>query len=210
MKIGIIGATGKQGYFLTEQAITRGHDVTALIRNASKLKFDIPYIEKDILDIQREDIQDFDVVICAFRAPQGHEDLYISVTNHLADLVKGTSIRLMFVGGAGRLYLDKNKTKRVVDNRGIPSSMRPTVENMVKAYEALTQTQDVNWTYVSPSGNFDFNGPETGEYRIGTDYILTNNNGESYVSYKDYSLAFLDEVEKNEHPNQGIMVVSNS
>jgi putative NADH-flavin reductase len=79
MNIGVIGATGKLSRMITKTALEHGHDVTALVRSPEKLENQrLPFLKRDILQIERADIQPFSVVINAFGAPVGHEDLYIN------------------------------------------------------------------------------------------------------------------------------------
>lgn len=174
MKIAIISATGKQGTILTEKALERNHEVTAFVRNQNKLQFDVPYVEKDILDITREDLEGFDAVFVAFGAPRGKEELYIQMTNH-----------------------------------HIPEAVKESAIKMAEAYDILSaQDKLKDWTFVSPASMFDFNGPETNDYKLGTDTIIYNSRNKSYVSYSDFSNAFIDEAENDQYPNQGITVVS--
>ncbi|MCD8914603.1 NAD(P)H-binding protein [Staphylococcus simulans] len=209
MKTAIISATGKQGTILTEKALQRGHEVTAFVRNHNKLQFDVPYVEKDILEISREDLEGFDAILVAFGAPQGKEELYVQLTNHLIEILDGADVKLMMVGGTGRLYIDESKTKRVADNPNIPDAMKATAKKMAEAYDVLAgQDKLVDWTFVSPASMFDFNGPETNDYQLGTDTLIYNSKHKSYVSYSDFSNAFLDEAENDNYPNQGITVVS--
>ncbi|MDT4012245.1 MULTISPECIES: NAD(P)-dependent oxidoreductase [Staphylococcus] len=209
MKIAIISATGKQGTLLTEKALERNHEVTAFVRNHNKLQFDVPYVEKDILDITREDLEGFDAVFVAFGAPKGKEELYIQMTNHLINILDGIDVKLMFVGGTGRLYIDDSKTTRVADNPNIPETVKESAIKMAEAYDILAaQDKLKDWTFVSPASMFDFNGPETNDYKLGTDTIIYNSRNKSYVSYSDFSNAFIDEAENDQYPNQGITVVS--
>ncbi|WP_260865222.1 NAD(P)-dependent oxidoreductase [Staphylococcus condimenti] len=209
LKIAIISATGKQGTILTEKALERNHEVTAFVRNHNKLQFDVPYVEKDILDITREDLEGFDAVFVAFGAPQGKEELYVDTTKHFIDILADVDVKLMLVSGTGRLYVNNNRTLRVADNPNMPESIKATAHKMAEAYNLLVeQNQLKDWTAVSPASMFDFNGPETGDYQIGTDTIILNSEGRSYVSYSDFANAFIDVAEQDAYPNQGITVVS--
>lgn len=46
----------------------------------------------------------------------------------------------------------------------------------------------------------------TGHYEVAGEELTTNSQGDSYISYADYAVAMLDEVESNAHPNQRISV----
>lgn len=209
MKIAIIGATGKAGQKLTEEALFNKLDVTAIVRNASKLTLDIPSIEKDILDLTVDDLKKFDVVVSAFGAPPGHEDLHVSIGQHLIQLFTGLENRLIVVGGAGSLYVDSTKTIKVMDAPDFPESFYATAFNQNKNYEDL-QASTINWTFVSPSAYFDFEGQRTGEYTIGDDILLTNAKGESYVSYADFAVAVIDEIKTPKHEKTRFTVSSSN
>lgn len=116
MKIGIIGATGKAGSLILKEAVERGHDVTAIVRDASKLtNKSVNVIEKNILDLTTEDVKQFDVVVNAFGAPLGEEQAHVDAGHALIEALKGTDTRAIIVGGAGSLYVDENKTMKVIE-----------------------------------------------------------------------------------------------
>ena len=89
MKIGIIGASGKAGSLILKEAVIRGHEVTAIVRNASKLTDQsVAVIEKNILDLTANDVQSFDVVVNAFGAPLGEEQAHVDAGHALIEAVK--------------------------------------------------------------------------------------------------------------------------
>lgn len=103
MKIGIIGASGKAGSFILNEAIDRGHEVTAIVRNSAKiLKDNIAIVEKNLFDLKKEDLVKFDVVVNAFKAPNGQEHQHIDAGRVLLEALKNNQeTRLIVVGGAG-------------------------------------------------------------------------------------------------------------
>src|SRR3954453_13609534 len=104
MKIAIIGASGKAGSLILKEAVSRGHEVTAIVRDASKLKdTNVAVIEKNILDFTQDDFKPFDVVVNAFGAPLGEEQAHVDAGHALIEAVKGTDTRIIVVGGAGSL-----------------------------------------------------------------------------------------------------------
>lgn len=211
MKIGIIGATGKSGSKISAEALIRGHEVIPLVRNASKLTDgkDSRYIEKDLYDLDFDDIKELDVVVDAFNAPKGKEELHQTSLAHIVSLIQGHDTpRLIVVGGAGSLYVDNAKTTRLMDTSTFPEEAKATAFNMAKALELLKQTEDINWTYLSPSAFFNPEGERTGNYQLGQDQLLTNSNGESEISYADFALALVDEIENQQFMNQRITVCS--
>lgn len=208
MNIAVIGAAGKAGTTILTEALTRGHQVTAVIRHPEKLQKELPFIQKDLFDLQKEDITGFDVVVNAISAPRGNEQLHVEAGRFLIDLLSGMSEkRLLVVGGAGSLYTDETKTQQVMDSKGFPDFIYPTALNQAKNLADLEQTRELNWTFVSPSANFAV-GRRTGHYHTGSDILLVNSQGQSYVSYEDFAAALLDEIEQPKHINQRFTVVS--
>lgn len=209
MKIAIIGATGKAGQKILTEALSNNLDVTAIVRNATKLAIDVPVIEKNILDLTTEDIKDFDVVVNAFGAPAGHEDLHVTVGRHLIDIFKGLNNRLIVIGGAGSLFVDPDKKVRVMDTPDFPEAFFATASNQGKNLEDL-QSSTINWTFISPSALFDVDGPRTGKYIKGKDHLLLNDKGDSYVSYADFAVALIDEIKTPSHIKARFTVASNN
>ncbi len=207
MKIGVIGATGKAGQKIVEEALQRGHEVTAIVRSASKVTEDIKVIEKDVLELTQEDMKDFDVVVNAFGAPFGQEELHVRVGRHLIDIFKGIATKLFVVGGAGSLFVDPEKTVRVMDTPDFPEMFFATAKNQGENLTDL-QASSITWTFLSPSAMFDPEGPRTGHYTTGNDHLLVNASGESYVSYSDFAIAVLDEIENPQNINKRFTVSS--
>ncbi len=210
MKIGIIGATGKAGSLIVKEASDRGHEVTAIVRNAAKLtEENAVALEKDIFDLQAEDLQQFDVVVNAFGAPAGQENLHVDAGKVLIEAAKGApNTRIIVVGGAGSLFVDEAKTIRVIDTPDFPKEYFATASNQGKNLEDLQKTSGVKWTFISPAAFFNPEGKRTGSYQKGKDNLIVNSKGKSYVSYADYAIAVLDEIEKPQHINERFTLVS--
>ena len=203
MKIGIIGAAGKAGNLILKEALNRGHDVTAIVRNASKVKENVSVIEKDLFDLTTEDLKSYDVVVNAFAAPIGQEHLYIDATNALIEVLKNApNTRLIVIGGAGSLYVDEEKTTPLYKTPDFPDFIYPTAENAAKSLEILQQTDSIKWTFISPAAEFDYEGKRTGSYQKGKDHLIFNSKGKSYVSYADFAIALVDEIENPQHINE--------
>ncbi len=208
MKIGIIGASGKAGNFILEEAVRRGHEVTAIVRDASKLKEkNVEVIEKTIFDLTSNDVKTFDVVVNAFGAPLGEEQAHVDAGHALIEALKGTNTRAIIVGGAGSLYVDENKTITVMETPDFPDIFIPTAKGQGRNLQELQDTPTISWTFISPSAMFDAEGKRTGSYQSGKDHLLVNSKGESYISYADYAIAVLDEIEKPKHINERFTVV---
>lgn len=208
MKIAVICANGKEGKRIVEEAVTRGAEVTAVVRGqnqsaASKV------IEKDLFDLTVSDLEGFDVVIDAFGAwtpetlPQHSTSL-----KHLCDLVSGKDTRLLVVGGAGSLYVNPEHTLQVMDGPDFPEMFKPLASYMGKALDELRARNDVKWTYISPAGDFQAEGKRTGKYILGGEELTLNSRGESVISYADYAVAMVDEALSGNHIRQRISVVA--
>lgn len=209
MKIGIVGATGKAGTLILNEAVNRGHDVTAIVRNANKLtNKNVSIIEKDVHDTTSEDFRGLDVVVNAFGAPLGEKDAHVEAGRALINALAGTGIRLIVVGGAGSLYVDDSRTMTVIDTPNFPDMFKPTAGGQSENLEELEQTTNLKWTFISPSAEFDAEGKRTGTYETGTDVLLVNKSEESYISYADFAIAVIDEAENKKHINERFTVVA--
>lgn len=208
MKIAVIGASGKAGQFILKEGVGRGHQVTAVVRDASKLtEKNGEVIEKSIFDLSSEDLKPFDVVVNAFGAPLGEEQAHVDAGHALIEALKGTNTRAIIVGGAGSLFVDENKTVRVIDTPDFPDMFKPTASGQARNLKELQETSGITWTFISPSAMFDPEGKRTGSYQTGKDHLLVNSQGDSYISYADYAIAVLDEIEKPQHVNERFTVV---
>ncbi|MED3572729.1 NAD(P)-dependent oxidoreductase [Cytobacillus praedii] len=208
MEIGIIGASGKVGSLILKEAVSRGHQVTAIVRDKSKLKdTNVAVIEKNILDLTQDDVKQLEVVVNAFGAPLGEEQAHVDAGHALIEALKGTNTRGIIVGGAGSLYVDENKTVQLIDTPEFPDFVKPTAKGQGRNLQELQTTTEITWTFISPSAVFDVEGKRTGSYKSGKDHLLVNSKGESYISYADYAIAVLDEIENPKHLNERFTVV---
>ncbi|MDT3425721.1 putative NADH-flavin reductase [Paenibacillus forsythiae] len=211
MNIAVIGASGKAGSRIVREALDRGHEVTAIVRDASKAAGSgAAVVAKDIFDLTTGDLSGFDAVVNAFGAPMGEEHQHVDAGNVLIEALKDApDTRLIVVGGAGSLFVDEAQTIRVIDTPEFPDFVKPTASNQFKNLEILQGTDSLLWTFISPSANFAL-GQRTGAYEKGKDQLLVNSKGESYVSYEDYAVAVLDEIEHPAHIRERFTVVSES
>ncbi|QCR31103.1 NAD(P)-dependent oxidoreductase [Lysinibacillus sp. SGAir0095] len=208
MKIAIIGASGKAGSLILKEAVNRGHEVTAIVRDAAKLEDkNVSIIEKTIFELKTDDIKEFDIVVNAFGAPLGEEQVHVDAGHSLIEALKDTNTRAIIVGGAGSLYVDENKTLTVMETPDFPAIFVPTAKGQGRNLQELQKTSNITWTFISPSAMFDAEGKRTGAYQSGKDNLLVNSKGESYISYADYAIAVLDEIENPQHINERFTVV---
>lgn len=208
MKIAVICANGKAGRLIAKEAVDRGLDVTAVVRGENKSAAPKALV-KDVFDLTAADLKGFDAVVDAFGAwtPDTIPQIPQAV-EHLCNALAGTDTRLLVVGGAGSLYVNKEHTACVEDGPDFPDAFKPLSAAHGKALQLLRQRQDVKWTYISPAGDFQAEGPRTGEYTLGGEELVLNSKGESMVSYADYAIALVDELTDGKHIRERISVVS--
>ncbi|MCI5498520.1 MAG: NAD(P)-dependent oxidoreductase [Clostridiales bacterium] len=207
MKIAVICANGKAGKLIVQEALNRNQDVTAVVRRENKSQA-AQVIQKDLFQLTAEDLKGFDVVVDAFGVwTEDTLPLHSTSLKHLCDLLSGTDIRLLVVGGAGSLYVNPEHTLQVMDGPDFPDLFKPLASNMGKALEELRQRKDVKWTYLSPAGDFQAKGERTGSYLLGGEELTLNSRGESIISYADYAIAMVDEALQGNHNQQRISVV---
>lgn len=200
-KIAIIGATGRAGSQLLEEALRRGHSVTAIARDTSKIGQRAGVVAKNVDALDTEALQ---------AAVVGH-DVVISAA-HFATLPASAVVgpvqkagvkRLLVVGGAGSLLLPDGT--RVIDSEGFPLAYKAEASAGAEFLENLRQEKELDWTFVSPSAEF-VEGERTGTFRIGKDDLLVSSEGRSWITFADYAIAMLDEVEAPKHSRQRFAV----
>lgn len=207
MRIGIIGANGKQGRLLCKEAMSRGHFVRAIVREKC-IEEVSEVLLRDLFDLKKDDIRDLDVLISAFGSGfDADPDINRRAVNHLADVVEGSGVALQIVGGAGALFTDPTHKFRVYEEPDHPDFLRGISKSMTNGYLDLLKRKDVIFTYVCPSLIFDYEGEKTGKYKIGDrEEVIENSNGESRISYADYAMAMIDEAERGAYRGKCITV----
>ena len=130
-KIAVVAANGKASRKIISEALSRGFDVTAFGRHEENNTEAKTYVRKDILDLTREDLAGFDAVVSGFGAftPETFP-LYQTTTEHLADILAGSDTRLLFVGGAGSLYTNPERTETLADGKDFDPPARPGYEEV--------------------------------------------------------------------------------
>ena len=207
MKIAVVAANGKAGRLIVEEAVKRGLDVTAVVRGENK-SVAKNFIKKDILDLTKDDLKNFDIVIDAFGAWTPETlPLHSTSLKNLCDALSGTDTRLLIVGGAGSLFTNKEHTACVADAPNFPADWKPLAAAMAKALKELRERKDVKWTYISPAADFQAEGERTGKYILAGEEFTLNSKGESVISYADFAVAMIDEATKGNHIQERISVV---
>ncbi|CRM12721.1 NAD(P)-dependent oxidoreductase [Pseudomonas fluorescens] len=200
-KIAIIGATGRAGSQLLEEALRRGHTVTAIARNTDKLAarpgVTVKQVDALEADALQQAVSGSDVVISAAHFAT------LPASAVLGPVKKAGVKRLLVVGGAGSLLLPDGS--RVIDSPGFPAEYKAEASAGAAFLDALRQEQALDWTFLSPSALFD--GTErTGQFRLGQDDLLVGSDGKSSISFADFAIAMIDEVETPKHSRQRFTV----
>ena len=207
MKVAVIAANGKAAEKIITEAMNRGFEVTAFGRKENNTDAK-NYIKKDLFDLTTEDLKGFDAVVDAFGAwTEDTLSQHSTSLKHLCDILSGTDIRLLVVGGAGSLYVNPEHSAQVFDSPDFPDVFKPIAKAMATALTELRDRNDVKWTYISPAGDFQADGERSGKYILGGEELVLNSKGESIISYADYAIAMIDEIEKGNHIRQRISVV---
>ena len=126
---------------------------------------------------------------------------------HLCDILSGTDVRLLVVGGAGSLYVNPEHTAQVMDGPDFPDVFKPLASMQGASLVELRKRDDVKWTYLSPAADFQADGERTGKYLLGGEELTLNGRGESVISYADYAIAMVDEAVSGNHIRQRISAV---
>ncbi|EHJ98455.1 MULTISPECIES: NAD(P)-dependent oxidoreductase [Agrobacterium] len=199
-KIALIGASGNAGSRILKELSDRGHQVTAIARNPEKIA-SLPNVvakKGDVFDQAglSELLKGHDTVISAV-----HFTASDPVT--LIEAVRASGVsRYLVVGGAGSLEIAPGQ--RVVDLPDFPAAYKAEATKGAEFLDRLKGEKQLDWTFLSPSAEF-VPGERTGKFRIGKDSLLSNEAG-SRISFEDYAIALVDEIEKPQHSRQRFTV----
>lgn len=194
MNVALIGASGQAGSRILNELVQRGHRVTAIARNADKIA-DLPGVTR-----RKGDVLDPDGLAALL---SGHDAAISSVrfatSEHaiLTDAVRRSGVRrYLVVGGAGSLELTDGQL--AVNSAGFPDRAKPEALKGLAFLTALRAEPDLDWTFLSPSMRF-VAGERTGRFRLGTDKMIVQPDGDSWISFEDYAIALVDEIERPAH-----------
>jgi putative NADH-flavin reductase len=201
MKVALIGASGQAGSRILTELVSRGHTVTAIARHPDKIA-QAPGVTRVQGDVQdaiglAELLRGHDAAISAVR---------FAGTEHavLTDGVKRSGVaRYLVVGGAGSLLSESGQL--ILESPGFPEAARPESTKGLAFLDALRNEKDLNWTFLSPALRF-VAGERTGEFRIGDNTMIRMDNGESWISFEDYAVALVDELETPAHERRRFTV----
>jgi uncharacterized protein len=207
MNVVVYGATGNSGSEIVKELLKRGHKVTAVARKAGSLK------AADGLTVKTDDLSNVDAivgiikgadaVVSAYAPPMDDTDALLGVTEReIAAVKKAGSARLLVVGGAGLLEVAPGVT--LIKSGHLPVEYLPIATSHEKALAVLRKS-DINWTYLSPGAYF-VPGERTGKFRLGTKELIADAKGESKITFADYAIALVDEIEKPAHERASFSV----
>jgi len=204
MRIAIIGASGQIGAFIRDEALTRGHQVTAIVRHPEKITVQNPrltIVKADVLkDKVDELVKGHDAVISAYNPGWSNPDIYNEQIKGYKAIISGVKKsgikRLLVVGGAGTLEVAPGV--QLIDTVTFPKLVKDGVLATRETLYMLKKEKELEWTFLSPPSSIA-PGERTGHYRVGKDQLLKNKEGESKISTQDYAVAMLDELEHPQH-----------
>lgn len=211
MKIGIIGATGKAGRAVHAEAVKRGHEATAIVRDPEKarelLGVDVVVLHRDAFALGHEDLTRFEVVVNAFNAAPEQAYRHVDLAARLVGLLReATAPRLFFILGSGSLKTGADHHLLVEDLRTTPGaeSWIAIPECQLHELRFLQSVDNVHWVGVSPSGTIT--PGEASGVVLGRDELLVAPDGSSHVTFGTMAVAILDEVERPAHHQERFTV----
>jgi len=208
MKIALFGATGHIGQGILDEALARGYDVVAVVRDPSRLPQKNARLTVVTGDVAKPEswtdaVRGADAAVASLsaRRDQDFDTVPGNARVLLDNLPKADVSRLFWVGGAGTLEVAPGK--RVIDDPHFPAAWKPEAEAQGKALEVFRASKGTTWTYLSPAALIE-PGERTGKYRVGGEQLLVDAEGNSRISIADYAVGLLDRVEKRDAENKRI------
>jgi len=208
----VFGATGYAGGHITNELLSRGHTVTGVARDTSKLE------EREGLTAKAASIHDADVVgrtvdgadvvIVALRAAEENGEKLIDAMPNVLQAASATGARVGIVGGAGSLNVSEGGPL-LIETPEFPDAAKDEAGAHQKVLDLVRDDETgADWFYVSPAGEFGswVPGERTGTFRVGGDVLLVDGEGHSYISGADLAIAFVDEIEKPMHHRERFTV----
>jgi uncharacterized protein len=200
VKVVLYGATGKVGSIILKELVDRGHAVIAAARTPEKVQKlkNVTAVQDNLSDPKKTAgiVKDADAVISAYGPPPDDTNQLVGAMDCLIKgIEEAGGPRLIVVGGAGSLFVAPGVTLR--DSGHVPKEWIPIIDAHIEAFRKLKQS-GIDWTYLSPAAFFE-PGERTGKFRLGKDDLITDAQGNSRISFADYAIALVDELENAQH-----------
>lgn len=207
MKIVLFGATGNVGQRIAREALGRGHEVIGVVRDPTQVQAPdprVPLVQGDATDAASvaQVVRGADAVVSAISPRpnargRGAPSLAGSARALIAGMREGGVKRLVVVGGAGSLEVAPGV--RLVDAPGFPDAYKAEALAAAEALDIYrAEAAGLDWTYLSPAAEI-FPGARTGTYRTTGDEFLADATGKSAITFEDYAVALVDEIERPQH-----------
>lgn len=207
MKIALIGATGFVGSYILKEGLSRGHEITTIVRKPGKLgtyNESLHLVQGDVM--KAEELSDLlrghDIVISAFNADNedgNFHKTFIEGSRNIQEATKQAGVnRLFIIGGAGSLEIETGV--ELVDTDQFPEEYKPFARAVRDYFKELKQEKDLDWTFLSPAIEMHpgIKTGRTGKYRTGFNQPIFNDENKSLISPEDVAVAVIDEVEKHQ------------
>lgn len=204
MKVALIGATGFVGSHILTEALSRKHEVTAIVRRTERLPVRVGLVAKkgDILKTGELTplLAGHEAVIAAYNPDKDVADVYEAMVGGAKAIIAATKEagvkRLLVVGGAGSLEIAPGK--QVVDQPGFPAEWKAGALGTREFLSLLRAEPELDWTFLTPAQMLQ-PGQRTGRFRLGGDQVMVDTEGQCRISVEDYAVAMIDELEKPKH-----------
>jgi putative NADH-flavin reductase len=215
MKIALIGASGFVGSAILKEALSRNHQVTAILRHPEKLNIqnkNLTVVQGDVMDTEKlaVSLKGNEIVISAYNSGWSNPNIYnefIKGSSSIQEAVKKSGIkRLIVMGGAGSLFIKPGV--QLIDTPGVPEFAKAGSQAARDYLNILKKEDQLDWTFISPALEMGkvSSGTRTGKYRTGSDSPVFDANHKSTISVEDLAVAAMDEVETPKHIHQRFTV----
>ncbi|SMD13371.1 NAD(P)-dependent oxidoreductase [Pedobacter nyackensis] len=210
MKAVLIGASGFVGASILNELLSRGHEVTAVVRQVDKVATGNDKLSVKAIDVMNTDelaaaIKGTDAVISAYNAGWTNPNLYqdfIAGSESIQKAIKASGVkRLIVIGGAGSLKIDGHQ---LVDGPDFPAEYKAGATAARDYLNTIKEEKDLQWSFFSPAIEMHpgIDTGRTAQYRLGLDSPIFDEAGRSSLSVQDLAVAVVDELEQNKHLQQ--------
>jgi carboxymethylenebutenolidase len=214
MRITVFGAAGSVGSRIIAEALSRGHEVTAVVRDRAKLSSLPAGVRGKIGDAASAEqvavlTAGQDLIISATRPPSGSEQDLVSTAKALLAGASQSGVRLLLVGGAASLRVPDTGGPAIDDPRYVPAAVQDIARACCMQFDTCVADTQADWTYISPPALL-MPGVRTGNYRSGHDELPVDCRGISAISIEDFAVALIDEAEEPKHRRSRFTVAAHA